>query len=339
MDWEQVTIGLEIEMPRSHPDTVIGLHDLLPIDIHDDGSLRKTSYLLGTTQFCVLPITNDAGYDVICSGMYQQRAYGLEIISKPLPVATAREKLPLLARHYKHLPKDNTCSFHLHVDIAGQPWRYVQRLFEWVYHLEAVLFRLSCAGKVHRGVFNDYQYCRPLSNPIGAVWGRTRGPLILIEDLITAPTSSAMAFAWGRTDQYYATDDDRWSIPHYIAHRYHMVNLMSCFRIGTFEWRLFDPLYEYLDIFLDVVLAIHKLAYDSRPDFDPMLLGSRPGITMDEVSEILHLDIHRLWGEDWPDVPTRKFPDAHTGAMIFNKALPITIPHDTGRDIDPLYIR
>lgn len=334
IDWDNVTCGLEIELPRSHHSTVEGVSEIIPLSPHDDGSLRRESYLIANN-VCVLPLQRD-GRDVVSYGMVPQRAYGLELVTSATKVKDIRERIPIVSRHYKHLPKDDTCSLHVHVDIADQPWRYVQRIFHWAYALEAVLFRLSCAGKLHRGITNDYQFCRPLSMPIGAIWGRARGPLILWNDFINATTSSQMAFAWGRTDLYY---DEEWSIPHYVAHRYHMVNLMSCFRLGTFEWRLFDPLYEFFDLFFEVVIAVHKLAEKGSPEFQPMLLGTSPDITSDAVCELLGVDISPLWGDVWCPAPQRINPDAHTGGMTFNRAGAHTIRFDSGSDTDPLFMR
>lgn len=342
LDLENTTMGLEVEFQGVNPGILKSI-DYIPFAIHDDGSTRGPTYVFEDGGLPIIPQRLGNDKIIVCSGIKNVQNIGLEMVSSPMRYADLREPLLKLSDYLRFVPQTPRTSIHIHVDIANLPWTYVRNVLIWAYHLEAPLFRLACGGGVHRGErkyegqFTDYRFCRPLSNPIAALWGMKEGPLILWDTLTKAANASEFVASWGRSDWFWSGLN---SMPHYTGHRLHMINLVSALRYGTLEWRLFDAIYGYIHLFTDIVAAVHKLAYTGRqPEFEPMLLGTEPNVDQYHISEILGIDISPLWGKRWPKGCSSKPRHPHYGKIGLHPISKEPVMHfgsDNGRDIVPI---
>ncbi len=284
----------------------------LEFTTHDDGSVRGPTYTAG--HLSVFPQHNELGRPILSAGMQAGPRYGLELVTRPYEYY---EFLPLMdkaALVLSHLPQTSRTSVHIHVDVAGEPWTYVRNVLLWAHALEAILFRLSCGGGIHRGsrehegTPNDHRYARPLSSPIAIDWEGTTKPLIVWNKLAKATTASEFVAAWGRLDLYWNA-----GLAHYCPHRLHMLNLASVMRQGTLEWRLFDGLYEHLGSFARTVYAVHRLASEGEPDFSYVLGCDAAGPAVDHqwVSRLLDFDCEPMWGSNWQTACANKLLRSH----------------------------
>ena len=354
------TVGIEVEFYNLGPNALRDLDFGIPSNNHDDGSVRDTTYKIvdidGTEQSIFPNFVK--GRPIMASGLYQDRNYGLEWVSAPVNYEDLKNPLRHMSELLVTVPQTPRTSIHVHVDIANVPWRKIQNLLNWVYRLEAVLFRLSCGGMKHRGerfyrdkndggeaTYTDYRFCRPLSDPIGCYWvsreqiGKKVSPLVLINKMLNANSASEFLAYWGRLDLY--AEEQR--LPHYCGHRLHMINLASIFRYGTIEWRLFDAIYGKIDKIVDLVIAMHELAYSgASPDFSPMILGFNYDMDIYEVNRLLNIDVSSLWGKRWPAGTKTKNRKPHYGDIAVHKIeeTPIVkLLHDDGSDNVPLFMR
>lgn len=326
------TVGVEIELEYVSPTVSGQLQSVFKHAIYNDGSLRHRTYNVSGVPFYFPPGEKPPSYFEID----RPGEFGTELVSEIYSPDNMRVALRETAPYLAHVPHSPASSIHYHVDVGDNPWTVIQNVFTWAYHLEAVLFRLSCAGETHRGesqyrgkgdpvpCFNDYRFARPLSAPIGIHTVMQRGavmqreqpgggiamelqqkqvnitPLVDVQRLLAANTASEMVSAWGRMDLY-------WNIPgrdrleHYVPHRLHMVNPCAILRHGCLEWRLTDGRYEHMARMFDVIMAVHELAVAGKqPDFAPMILGREYGVDARWVSDLLGVDVAPMWGHRWP---------------------------------------
>jgi hypothetical protein len=319
---DDTTVGLEVEF-QGLSSAALKSINYIPYSIHDDGSTRGEVYVLEDGGLPII-LQNPSGRSmVVPSGVRRVKDIGLEMVTEPIRYKDIREPLARLSADLRCIPQTPRTSVHVHVDISNIPWILCRNVLLWAYALEAPLFRLSCGGGFHRGERlyrkerTDYRFCRPLSMPIAALWGIKEGPLILWDDLVQAKTASEFVAAWGRADVYWSNSA---SLPHYIGHRLHMINLVAALRIGTLEWRLFDGVYGHLDSFVDIVMAIHRLAYEGPPDFEPMTLGSEPSVDQYDLTRMLNVDVSMLWGKRWPSGCKTEHLHPHYGKLALTHA-------------------
>lgn len=328
------TAGVEIELEYVSPTASGQFAQLLRHKLDNDGSLRHQTYNING-----VPIVWSDPESVPSYFMPDDREFGVELVSDVYAVEDMRTALRNITPYLSHVPVTAASSIHFHVDVADTSWTVVQRVMRWAYHLEAVLFRLSCAGETHRGEMlyqgrndnkpgpNDYRFTRPLSAPMGihiaekmpmrvgdgrddnrallaalrnAGGGGEVRPLINLDKLLNARSASEFVAAWGRMDLY-------WNIPggerleHYVPHRLHMVNPCAILRHGCLEWRLTDGRYAHMARMFDVILAIHRLASAGvEPTFEPMPLGREYDVDAGRVSDLLGVDVKPMWGHRWP---------------------------------------
>jgi hypothetical protein len=344
---EQTTMGAELELARIGTLATEPLNSWLNFHLHNDGSLRDATYVAGNIP--VYPQEDADGRAILSAGMRAQSPYGLEIIINPYTYDELRTKAQKLAMYFGHVPQNPRTSIHIHVDISQEPWTYIRNVLLWVRALEAPLYRLACAGMEHRGCKryqgepNDHKFARPLSAPIGVNWDNGGiSPLIMWNRITNAHTASEFVSAWGRLDTYW-----RGGFEHYMPHRLHCINLSSVLRNGTLEWRLFDGLYAYFDVLVDLVYNVHRLAATNQmPDFD-FALGATPGVDADWMNNLLGMDVSMLWGEQWQKGCLRKSPLSHYPTQptlhTFTERAVMQINNrrdmDTGRSDFPLFIR
>lgn len=349
-DLDGTTLGIEVEFHRINPCALENFDTPILYSIHDDGSTRETTYRLAVDGevLAIAPHVIHRGgreHIILPYGVTNGDSIGLEMVTRPHTYNVLREHLPGLSEFLAPVPQTPRTSIHVHVDIAYVPWVAVRNVLKWAHALEAVLYRLSCGGMMHRGErdykgrYTDHMFARPLSNPIGAVWGTvgSNKPLILWDRLMAAKTASEFTAYWGRADMYFSGYQN---LPHYVGHRLHMINLVSALRYGTLEWRLFDALYDRINLIVDVVVAIHRLGYSERqPDFEPMPLGSEPDVDHLWVSRLLDMDVEPLWGKRWPKGCQVDARDPHYGRIsipTLTQTEILTMRHDSGDDYVPL---
>lgn len=293
------TVGAEIEIPNVGQAATAGMEKWLRFKIGNDGSLRDTTYVAGSLS--VFPEFDKRGSPILSAGMRQQPAFGLEIIIDPYSYADLAVLSGKVAHYLSTAQQNSRASIHVHVDIGGETWKEVRSLLLWVHALEAIVYRIACGGKEHRGAksyqgqYNDHKFARPLSSPIGVQYLHTDRilPLIDWDLLVNATTASEFVASWGRLDTYWGREFD-----HYMPHRLHCINLASILRLGTIEWRVFDGLYQYFDLFVQFVYKMHELSSKGEPDVH-FPLGSSPGVDAQWVSSLLDMDVEQLWGEQW----------------------------------------
>jgi hypothetical protein len=323
------TMGLEIEI-EGLPAAAVTPLKYISFEVHNDGSMRGSTYIVDGLPLMLQHVDRRSGTVIVPSGMRDWRAetIGLEMVTRPYQYATLMPLAERLAQDLKHIPQTNRTSIHIHVDIGNRSWQYVQQCIAWAYYLEAPLFRIGAGGsrQGHRGSrkerdgnWNDYRFCRPLSNPIGIqVSGGSKWyPLVNIERLLKAETASEMLAHWGRLDTIWH------NMGHYIPHRLHMVNLVSVARNGTMEWRLFDGVYQHLPTFIQVVMSIHDLVdqgvYPHQVLPTPLRLGEDMSeISMANIEDILQLDLSPVWGSHWPKGVYHDNRSSHYAPMRVN---------------------
>jgi hypothetical protein len=312
------TIGIELEFDGLAGGANKILSDRFGNKEFDDRSVRGDTFVADGVPIVPM-VRNRKGYDryIVPSGVGPSRAVGLESITKPMSEAEAYEFAEYVSIMFGHVPQTARSSIHIHMDVAGKSWRFVQNMLKICYLLEAPLYKLASGGvgKIHRGSrvnhddgqYNDYRFVRPISNGIGVYFDSTLAPLVDPEALFSANSASAFIAAWGRLD--YVMNDAEMRNSHYLPHRLHGFNLHSVLRQGTFEFRLFDAVYAKLPSMLDLVLAIYRNAESGKmPDCGHLPLGSKPyDITATWLSDYFGFDVGRLWSisDPWPE-PTRQ---------------------------------
>lgn len=337
-------IGAEIEVAKLGREATAGLISWLKFDTHDDGSLREQTFSVG--DIAVYPQIDEKGAPIVSLGMSQnQRAFGLEIVTNPYPYIDMIPIATKLAMYLRHIPQNPRTSIHLHVDADRMTWREAQSLLIWAHALEAVIYRIACAGQQHRGCrayrgdLNDHKFARPLSAPIGSEWSNGMiAPLIAWDQIKNAKSASEFVAAWGRLDLYWGH-----GMEHYMPHRLHMINLAAILRTGTIEWRVFDGIYEFIPQFVQFVYAVHSLADKLQPPDFEFTLGTTPGVDARWVSNLLDMDVEPLWGSNWQAGCSRLNPMAHypnrpvLATVDYKRIRPIQ--YDDGSDKAPLFIR
>jgi hypothetical protein len=71
-------------------------------------------------------------------------------------------------------------------------------------------------------------------------------------------------------------------------------------RQGTVEYRIFNGVYRYLSDIVAIVEGLDRLAESGSPDFEPMILGTTPAFTAEDMSRLLQYDVSHIWGWQWP---------------------------------------
>lgn len=264
-------LGMEIEVRGLSPDfTPGGVKRFCRID--DDRSVRGypiTVDRAGTLGKCNLIPANPYTEKFFQKRVALDRGFriGAELVTRPLPYEEARILGNMIAEHFKHVPFTPEASIHIHVGMINRPWIEVYKVLLLFLYLEQGYYHLAAGGQKHRGehhrrrfelnpIYDDYRYCRPLSVPIAVRDASDADevlPCINVPALLTAKSATDLLVAWGRLDQMR-------TVPHYLPHRLMGLNLCSMMRLGTLEWRIFDPRYELLPYFIDLVVDSHRLA-------------------------------------------------------------------------------
>lgn len=256
-----MNFGIEIEVGKAYPSLLNKLRNAtgLRLSCHDDGSIRENSYAWD-------------GVPLFVSGKTrppieaEHTFFGLEIITPILDEANALDFCRTAARIMEKIPTSRQASIHIHVDVRGRPWIDVKNIILAFAHFENYWYQLGGLGQDHRGIYNNFMYCRPLRSPIAYPIdqnGQTQlVPLFRLSDLREADTASQFAAAWGRLDLL-------WGEPvHYIPHRLHGINFASVMRQGSLEFRVFNAVYGQLERALTCVMTFVDAVLDGLIDLE-----------------------------------------------------------------------
>ncbi len=282
-------------------------------EVHDDGSCRVPTYSIDGIPFLPQYQDDSLAYPLLPAGAQGEGSIGFELVSPPLLLEDMKYALHKLRGIFSGTLALPRSSIHFHASAADVSWTEWQRLCRWFYYLESPLYRCSAGGIEHRGQVayvdprtgdnrvHDHNYARPLSDSIGIHTESGRiAHLVNIGDLLSAKTASTFLAAWGRMDTIWGRGfSTRW-------HPWRLMGInLSRINQGTVEWRIFNPTYRHLPIFLDIVEAMQTLAGSGiDPDFDAMPLGRSPYSEDEEyriISDVLGLDLYTVWG----DIPVR----------------------------------
>lgn len=320
------TMGMEIELPNVARTCLSTLSSVTrcQYEVHDDGSIRARNY--GFEGISVTPM-NVGDREIFPSGSRELDRQGLELVTRPYSAEAMREYARDFSDIFCKVPDTSRASVHIHIDMAGKPWKVVQNFVRWFYYLEAPLYRLSSLRRKHRGterfhgMEQDYQYCRPLSNPIGIMEGRKDKyvPLVNISKFLSATYASEMLAYWGRLDYYWR------NLTHYSAHRLHGINIVPLQTHGTIELRIFNGVYRYLEDVVQIALGLYNLALGGEPDFSPMILGAEPNFSAGDMSRLLNWNVEHIWGWQWPRACNISFLAGH-----YNNTPPMPLLENDG---------
>jgi hypothetical protein len=250
--------GIEVEIENAPAGIVTVLNRRgLDLTYSDDGSCRGFGETWAGTY--ILP---KAGrwWRSFCSNHY----FGLELKTRPLSDIKAAEVALELDKALKGIPYSPRASIHIHADYRNLPWVKVKDLILDFCKFEQEWYTISTLGIEHRGLSNDFRYCRPLSSPIGVQVGDSIVPLFSMETLKEADTATNLAALWGRLDLVWKRNR------HYVPHRLHGLNITNLISTGSVEIRVFNAVYgrihEALDIFQTFVYASLQGIDRERPN-------------------------------------------------------------------------
>lgn len=313
---DMITVGAEIEIPGAHRVTIEEIRKWLRCEPHDDGSIRGTTFAYKGISLMM----SDADASNVSASVrgLEIENYGFELVTEPYPYEEMLQHLQRLAKLFGHIAPQPRASVHFHLDVAGKPWRMVQRMIEWYYYLEAPLYRLAGCGGLqrgclqHKGEYTDHRYARPLSNSIGVMWGDDLRHLVNIKAMLDAKNASEFLSHWGRLDYYYANKLGR-----YVPHRLMGINLSSVVRQGTIEVRLNNGVYSMMADMVRVIYRIYDLADRGIkiPYDKPMLLGMKPQISSDDIATLMGFEVAHMWGKDWPQGVRTDARESHYARM------------------------
>ncbi len=203
---------------------------------------------------------------------------GGELISQP-PIDTKVKgwqenikRLCNLLQEEEFIKPSYRCSFHVHVNVDRFEYETLMSMIQWAALLEAIMFRIGSLGGTHRGVFNNFNYCRPITY---------RGPqvvkipdgysqVMLLEDLLQAQDLNDFFLRYG--DSLHNTDMK------YHPVRYSWINLFKLIqKERTIEFRIFNQTLDPMDIeaIITLCLCIVNTMLTSPPQ-DVMSYSSNP---------------------------------------------------------------
>jgi len=325
----KIGIELEIGPSRANISALNNIFSPFTFQIHDDGSCRDRTYRIDSSEGksppaslgIVPPLDNNGDYAVPMF-MRSITASGLEVVFNPVSYKEAKSLVNIIKETFSHIHPSNHTGIHIHVDVRGKPFWFIKNVIMLFYYHEALLYRISAGGVIHRGEsftkrgYRDYsgninhRFARPLSNSIGVEyleggWSN----LIDTDELTHAKSFSQLLKAWGRLDAL------GWpNMTHYAPHRLHGINIQSIAEHGTVELRIFNSVFRHMPLFLEVTASLFRKAWElGKRDvglfYEPMILGRENvdfdgDIKLKEVEELLGLDIDpSAWGCKWVSAP------------------------------------
>lgn len=232
-------IGLEIEFQNTTPKQV---YDVLKynktLTICRDASVETPAI-----SYNGIPLVNNTGINL--NNLRRDVLGGEVVLSNRISFEEflSREFLSGLEKVLNVLHKEENSvrsSIHFHFDVVNSTEKItvqlLKNLIRMFTRMESLTYRLSSIFKDHRGVHNNYNYCRPItykgpllfrvSNENG---GYYYGQVFTVSDLLESGNKIVFFERYGDCN-----NNGRWK---YHPVRYHGFNLHSLFSHGTVEFR------------------------------------------------------------------------------------------------------
>jgi hypothetical protein len=220
---------------------------------------------------------NDEKLPKLCG--LNQVHYGGEITSQPSDPNDARF-ISSLNNLTKFLQNEGyyspRASLHVHVNVGKETLTLheLQSIFRWATRLESAFYRIGSFGQVHRGIENNYNYCRPLTKegPLIVETPKGYGQIVKIKDLLEADTMDEF---WSRYGDTINSLDKK-----YVAIRYHWFNMFPYWKLGTMEFRpanlTLNPYYirAYINLCQAVAYTMLTTSYAQIKELDLQPINS-----------------------------------------------------------------
>ena len=215
------TFGVEIEFVTSTRREIQGK---IPerFSLVSDGSVRNYSTPVGQNGLFFF----EGQSEIECGG---------EIVSPPLEISEIgvfRDVFKLLAAEMLEVAHATT-STHIHVYAGDLSHQEKLTLFFKALEWESFFFNVSVpwGQEKHRGVENDFIYCRPLTSPPYTQWAGSENKSSSYGNMNMANTPERMWYALGN----WRARRNKWHPPRYVG-----INFCSLFERNTVEFRMFN---------------------------------------------------------------------------------------------------
>lgn len=322
------SIGIEIEYENIPKHDGRDIANKVRWALVEDGSCRSFRHAIGpitiTPSEAVRPFMRDSARGST-SDRGGRTTFGGEFVS-PVLDSTSKDWIDSVQRILDFLYERGEgispyTSIHVHVNATNIPLFALQYLIEIGQHLEAGLFRLSCAeAKKHRGeVHCDYAYCRPLGKLGPPVVSTDRGSLPIFETgcLLQAETFNEFKKALGRYDLWDGGSK-------YHEARYVWLGLASLFLHGSIEFRLFNSTLRsrYIEAWVDLAKNIVRASFGKRTELPHNPLGT-DNIDLQDIIEFLMITdakiiylLEELWNLGGFPASVHGYQQGHLGQGI-----------------------
>jgi len=236
------TIGIEIEVENINLSNIKNTVKALGFSVIDDASVMSyRQELLGKKVYSKSEVFS------------KQELFGGEIISHPFELDDIYyiKNLVNLCDLLKKDGEDNyRSSIHIHVNVGDQLNLVdLKSIIRWATRLESVFFRFGSYGRIHRGEFNNFNYCRPITykGPLVFFTKNGYGQVLNTIDLLKSKSVSEFWDRYGDCINY--------GNKKYHPVRYHWINLFSIFRHGSLEFRVFNQTTNLYEILATILLC------------------------------------------------------------------------------------
>jgi len=262
------TFGLELEVERMPIGAIVNdLNDFGFTTRHDASVESKGNTLLGRPVYFI----NNTGLKT------RSTTFGGEFASEPFipeyagwgeKVVAALTMLSLDAQHV-----NERSGIHVHINVGKSlTTEQLKSIIRWGTRLESIMYRIGSFKETHRGVSNNYNYCRPICGDGPAVVPVPNGfaQVFNTYDLITHERKY-LEF-W---DAYGDLANTSWQ---YHPVRYHWLNLKPIRDQGTLEFRLFNQTFDpyYVEAIIALCQAISHMMMSISKYSDIETLGFTP---------------------------------------------------------------
>jgi hypothetical protein len=227
-------IGLEIEYSNQIlSPKKLDIINNLGWSLHHDASVmsriptldKSTPVYVSDEKFSSLPLNclsyNDMGGEIVSP---ISNPNSIEFINNLTTICS------LLQNEGETSPR---ASVHVHINIGNQlNLHTLKSILVWGQLLEALIYRIFSVGNEHRGVVNNFNYCRPITSfgpPCVILSKQRHGNIFYVNDLLN---SSSEDDFWMKMGDSINTNSKRMHPARYV-----WLNLMSNWKYGTLEWR------------------------------------------------------------------------------------------------------
>lgn len=166
------------------------------------------------------------------------------------------------------LDQDDRASLHVHVSYEHMLEKTINALRLFL-NFEEHFYIIGCMGNFHRGLENDYKYCRPIGNGVQYVNTNIGVTKCFDLDMIlnNVKNFNDLWYALGRADQ----QENKWH-----PARYYGFNLLARKNLRTLEFRVFNSTtnYKYVIAAINLCVAFCEKAAAEKVVHKPTLLGS-----------------------------------------------------------------